>query len=66
MVTHEMMETAIQEYKREAATLQREREARTLPRWRRYARPRGGPSQPRSRGSVRSFFAWVSSLASVL
>ena len=66
MVTYEMMETVVQEHKREAARLQRLHEARTLPRtWRRDARPRGGPSQPRSRHPVSALLARLSSLASV-
>ena len=67
MVTHEMMESAVREYMREAARLHRVREARaTPPTWRRDARPRGGPSQPRSRHLVSSLLARLSSLASVL
>jgi len=65
MVTHEMMETAVREHMREAARLHRVREARTPPRWRRAARPRGGPSQPRSRCPVSSLLARLSFLASV-
>ena len=66
MVTHEMMETVVREHTREAARLHRVREARTSPRWRRDARPRGVPSQSRSRCSVSSLLARLSSLASVL
>jgi hypothetical protein len=65
MVTHEMMETAVREHMREAVRAQRQREARTSPRWRRDARPRGVPSQPRSRCPVWSLLARLSVLASV-
>ena len=67
MITHEMMESVVQEHLREAFRLQRVREARTTPpAWRRDARPRGGPSQTRSRRSAPSLLARLSSLASVL
>ena len=65
MVTHEMMETVVREHMREAARLHRVREARTPPRWRRDARPRGGPSQRCHRRSVWSLLARLSVLASV-
>ncbi len=66
MVTHEMMETAMQEHMREAGRLHREREARTPARRRRDAPPRGAPSQPTSQHPISSLLARLSSLASLL
>ncbi len=65
MITQELMETAVRELMREATRAQRQREARTSPRWQRDARPRGGPSQPCHRRSVWSLLARLSVLASV-